>query len=192
MKLLYNPFEKLTEVQLISLGIVFLALGSFLGYYFDARFDGVLDMHTGPSEVTIEQPFIDNIINTFTLFIVLYILGLIVNTKTRLVDIFAVSIIARSPLYLSTLINAGGFLDNIEKNLDPSHPESIQFGAFDVFMILLMLPFILGTLVWFIALLYNGFKTATNIKYTGHKVAFGFSILIAEVISKLIIGYTNY
>jgi len=190
----YNPYEKLTEIQLLLIGLTLGSLGCLLGFYLDARFDGVVDMHTaGKNTVTLQQPFIDNAINTIILFIVLYLLALFINKKTRAIDILNVALIARAPIYLATLINIGGILDSLA-NLDPSHTSNISIGASVMALVAVVIILILGvgSLIWFIALLYHGFKTATNLKLTKQKVALGFTVLLAEIIAKLLIGYLNY
>ena len=190
-KIIINPFEKFTEVQLFILGIALTVGGSLLGYLFCSRFDGVLDLHVTPI-VTLAQPFIDNAINTVSLFLLLFILGLIINKKTRLIDVFNTVLIARSPFYLLTLGNIGGFMNDLETKINPNNPLDIHFSAIDILVLGVFSMFAVGFLVWFVALLYNGFKTATNLKATPHKIAFAFTIILAEVLSKALIGFLNY
>jgi hypothetical protein len=191
IKIIINPFEKLSEVQLLILGILLTIGGSLLGYLFRSRFDGVLDMHISPT-ITLAQPFIDNAINTASLFILLYVLGLIVNKKTRLIDVLNTALIARSPFYLLTLGSVGGLMDGIESKIDTEHPLNVQFSVEDYIILGVFSMFAVAFLVWFVALLYNGFKTATNVKATPHIIAFGFSIILAEILSKILIGLFNY
>jgi len=190
-KIIINPFEKFTEVQLFALGIALTIGGSLLGFLFSARFDGVLDLHVAPG-VTLAQPFIDNAINTVSLFLLLFIVGIIINKKTRFIDVFNTVLIARSPFYLLTLGNISGFMNGIENKINPNDPLDINFSPTDILVLGVFSMFAVGFLVWFVALLYNGFKTATNLKSTPHKIAFGFTIILAEVLSKALIGFLNY
>jgi len=95
-KIIINPFEKFTEVQLFILGLALTIGGSLLSYLLKCRVDGVLHIGAGIN-VTIAQSFIDSGIATFSLFIVFYVLGLVINKKTRLIDILNTVLIGRSP-----------------------------------------------------------------------------------------------
>ena len=46
-------------------------------------------------------------------------------------------------------------------------------------------------LVWSIVLLFNGFKTATNAKGSKQIILFAITILISEIISKILISILN-
>lgn len=190
-KIIINPFEKFTEVPLFILGTALTIGGSLLGFLFSSRFDGVLDLHVIPN-VTLAQPFIDNAINTVSLFVLLFILGIIINKKTRIIDVFNTVLIARSPFYLLTMGNISGFMSGLESKINVNNPLDINFSAMDILVLGVFSMFAIGFLVWFVALLYNGFKTATNVKSTPHKIAFAFTIILAEVLSKALIGFLNY
>jgi hypothetical protein len=68
----------------------------------------------------------------------------------------------------------------------------IKFAPLDLVIIVAFAMFSIAFLAWFVALLYNGFKTATNLKLTQHNVAFGFMIITAEALSKLLMYLINY
>ncbi|MNK16392.1 hypothetical protein D3C87_345560 [compost metagenome] len=184
-KLLFNPFEKYSELHLLLVGVIITIIGSLSAFYFNGRFDGAIDLHFG-SGVTLWEPFIDNAINIVSLFIFLFILGRIINNKTRSIDILTTILIARLPFYLLTLINGNGIIKNIETKIDPLNPYNITFTPLEIAILLVFALVTLLFLVWFIALLYNGFKTATNIKTTQHKILFAVAILLAEILSKFI------
>jgi hypothetical protein len=190
-KIIYNPFEKFSEVQLFASGLALAIGGSLLGFLFHSRFDGILDVHPDPG-VLIHQPFIDNAINTVSLFLLLLLLGYIVNKKTRAIDILNTSLIARSPFYLLAIGNSNDFFSKLEAKINPGNPLDVNFTALDFTIITVFSIFSIAFLVWFAALLYNGFKTATNVKAISHKIAFGFAIILAEVLSKIIMSLLNY
>lgn len=185
-KLILNPFEKYSELQLLTIGVILTIVGSLFAFYCNARFDGVIDLHFGEG-VTLWDPFIDNAINIVSLFIFLFILGFIINTKTRVIDIVTTILIARVPFYLLSLANCTNTMVTIQNKIDPLNPYNITFSPLDIIMLIVFGLVTLLFLVWFVALLYNGFKTATNIKQTSHKVMFGVAILLAEILSKIIL-----
>ena len=43
--LIFNPFEKISEKKLLLIGITSMLVGALLGYLFNARYDGVFDLH---------------------------------------------------------------------------------------------------------------------------------------------------
>ena len=186
-KIIINPFEKFTEVQLFTLGVALTIGGSLLSYLFKCRVDGVLHIGAGIN-VTIAQSFTDSAIATFSLFIVFYVLGLVINKKTRLIDILNTVLIGRSPMYLLTLGNINGLLNTMEQ----SAAVATNFSPVEYAGLLFFSLFAICFLVWIVALLYNGFKTATNLKSTTHKIAFGVSIFFAGIVAEIIVYSINY
>ncbi len=194
-KLFFNPFEKNSENKLLLFGLVITAFGSYLGYLFNARFDGIFDLHF-IKNTTLDQPFIDNLINIVSLFATLFLTGKIINTKTRIIDILNPILISRVPFYLLTFFNfrncisdvTASIVENLNLKAMPTHIDITPSS-----MILLMLFAMISILflIWFIILLYNGFKIATNCKTSMHKLYFALSIVAAEIISKIIISLLN-
>lgn len=194
-KILFNPFEKYSEKTLLIFGIVATLLGSFLGYLMNARFDGIVDMHL-VREVQFQTILIDNIINTLVLFILFFVFGKIVNSKTRAIDILNVSLICRIPMYLVALGNIGGYLERATQNMidgiDLDNLQNIpQFELLDLTVILIFAILSIGFLVWMIVLFWKGFKTATNTKGIRDIIIFIVLFILAEVLSKYLIGTFN-
>ena len=192
-KLLFNPFEKYNETQLFVAGLAGTIACSYIGYLFNARFDGVLDMHL-TKNVTLAQPFLDNIINITSLLLFIYIAGIIINKKTRLIDILNAVLIARLPYCISPLANpeviSKGVTDKLA-HIDPAKPVLPDFSGMDITALTVMGIVSIGTLVWYMALLYNGYKTATNGKKANHIVLFIVSIVLAEILSSYLIYLFN-
>lgn len=184
-KLLFNPFEKFDAKPLLFFGLIATVLGSVLGYAFSARFDGVLDLHF-TYDVQYVEPFTDNVFNIAVLFAVLYAFGRGINPKIRPIDILATAMIARLPLYLVCLTNLGGKLFQQTETMLQLGPNELLSNPSDLIFVtvmgLLMFPF----LVWYIAMLYNGFKVAVNVKTTKHKLLFALAVIVAEILSKIL------
>jgi hypothetical protein len=60
--------------------------------------------------------------------------------------------------------------------------------ATDIIILLCLTGALIALLIYAITLLYNGFKIATNVKQTSHKVFFGIAILVAEILCKIILS----
>ncbi|MDV6169922.1 YIP1 family protein [Flavobacterium sp. DG1-102-2] len=183
-KLLFNPFEKYDGRPILVLGLLATVIGSALGYAFNARFDGVLDMHFVDSANYVE-PFTDNVFNIAALFAALYIAGYMINKKTRPIDILGTVMLARLPFYFDTLTNINGYMNEFGKKILEAGPNLQNLDPVDLWLPALLGLLTLPLLIWYIALLYNGFKTATNLKTTQHKWSFALALIAAEILSKI-------
>lgn len=192
-KLLFNPFEKYSELRLLIIGSIGVIASSYIAYLLNARFDGALDMHT-TEDVSLCEPFIDNAINIVSLLLLLYISGLIINKKTRIIDILTTILIARLTYCIAPLADPEWISPGITEKLLAINPQSARFpnlSAMDMTALLIMAIISISMLIWYIALLYNGFKTAINGKKPNHIVLFIFSIILAEILSKFLIYQFN-
>ncbi len=191
--ILYNPFDIYTERKLITVGSIITIVFSYIAFLVYIRFDGLVDMHFSDHIVPL-QPLLDNTINIITCSIFLFVLGKYINRKTRFIDILAVSIVARFPFYPLLLLNINNFLKNsTEGIIENSKPELIhQISPSSLVIILLLALLAIGALIWYMILLYRGFKTATNSKGNKPIALFVITIFIVELTSKLVIHFINY
>ena len=185
---LLKPFEVYSEKKLLIIGTIVTILGSLSASYFNVRYDGAIDLHF-VNNTTLYQPFIDNIINIISLCIPLFIVGKIINNKTRIIDIITVILISRIPFYIISLFNINNIVFNASKKLISINPaEKIaQIKNIEWFIIIMSAILTITALIWFISLLFNGYKIATNAKGGKSIFLFVISIIIAEIISKIIL-----
>lgn len=186
MKKWINPFEKNSEKHLIFLGISFFIIGSLMAFFFNSRFDNFL--HMAPVEsIRLYQPFVDNIIILTCLFIFFLLAGKMIYPKTRAVDILAIILIGNAPFYLMSLTNIN---DLTTKSTDAillameGAPEDIS--GFYLLYLTIVGIISLAVLVWIVALLWNGFKTASNAKGIKAVVLFILALIITTVVTYLI------
>ncbi len=184
-------FEKVADKKLLSIGLVSLLIGSLIAINTNARFDGVLDMHLVTKVLPI-QPFLDNIINTVLLAVVLFALGKFINSKTRFIDILNTAFICRIPFYLLPLFNINhaitAITDDLLSNIE--EPDLLLQSLAAPTTLLLIGSFALVSilaLILFAYLLFKGFKTATNLKKTVHIILLVVTVLIAEILSKFLV-----
>lgn len=184
IKTLLNPFEKYSEKQLLIFGILFLLIGSFLGYQFNALFDSILHI-SFPDNISFINHLLQNIALTLILTVFLFALGNYFNSKTRFIDILNSSLIARIPFYLTTLVNINDASSTISNKLLESLNDlkNITISTQDYFVLFLTSILSLVGIIWLSILLWNGFKTATNAKTTKQIVLFILVILIANFAS---------
>jgi hypothetical protein len=121
----------------------------------------------------------------------LFGLGKIINSKTRMIDILNASFLYRIPIYIVAVMSKIPVLDGINEKVmkNISHPENINLSAGDMFFLLIFTVVSLGLLAYSIVLLVNGFKTATNAKKWQHFVSFAFVLIAAEIVSKMLIDF---
>lgn len=194
-QLLFNPFEKFSERPLILFGIAATILLSMTSAYFNARFDGVLDLHFS-SNAFFLNTLTDNALNVAVLSIALFTLGKIRNTKTRFVDIFSASLISRIPYYFLPFLNWNNIiLIETEKvlqqfvTMQPSEIPELESGSLLLLAVFALISVVF--LAWFIYLLYQGYKVATNAKGTFEVVLFAIALITAEIFSKIIFYLLN-
>lgn len=194
-KVLFNPFEQFSERPLILFGISVTILLSMTGAFFNARFDGVIDLHFSTPTFFINT-LTDNAVNIVILSLALFTLGKFRNNKTRFIDVFTASLIARIPYYMLPFFNWNNTVliesEKLLKQFMTVQPGAVpQFETTNMLVLVLFAGFSLLFLAWFIYLLYQGYKVATNAKGGIEIVLFGVTILIAEVFSKIIFYLIN-
>ena len=194
-KVLFNPFEQFSERPLILFGISVTILLSMTGAFFNARFDGVIDLHFSTPTFFINT-LTDNAVNIVILSLALFTLGKFRNNKTRFVDVFTASLIARIPYYILPFFNWNNTVlvesEKLLKQFMTVQPGvAPQFESTQMLVLVLFAGFSILFLAWFIYLLYQGYKVATNAKGGIEIVLFGVTILIAEVFSKIIFYLIN-
>ena len=189
IKTLLNPFEKFSEKQLLFFGILFLFIGSYIGFLLNAYFDSILHI-SFVQNTTYIFVLLQNLTITTLLSIVLFALGKYFNPKTRFIDVLNVSLVARIPFYFSTLININNatskLTDRIISNLDTI--ENIKFSTSEYLFLILTSVFGIGCVFLFGYLLWKGFKTATNAKTTKEIMLLILTLLFINFISFYIIN----
>ena len=189
-KYFFNPFLKFSERYLLLIGILSVIAGSFIGMICSVTFDGVFSTH--PSVRTFAESLKENVINVSVVFILLLILGKIINMKTRLIDILAISMIYRIPLYLSAFFVKLPVLDRVIEKIEvhKDHLANLEFDPLELVLILGISSVLMIFLAYAVILLVNGFRTATNLKKWPYYIAFVIVLLAAEIISQTLI--TNF
>lgn len=183
IKMLLNPFEKYTEVQLFIFGLIVTLVGAYAGFYFDGKFMGTMSINFSGS-VGFTESLIDNGINIACFWLLLFILAKIINKRTRAIDILNTVLIARIPFYFLFLCNFTGFLTVLSSRTATSNPLTINFSNSEMAFLIITGIIAIAFLVWFIVLLYNGFRVASNAKAVKHKIFFAIVLIAADLLAK--------
>ncbi|MDI9605738.1 MAG: hypothetical protein QM305_10550 [Bacteroidota bacterium] len=180
--LIWNPFTRVAGWQAFWVGMVIVVASAVLASYGNLLFDGAIDAHFG-NDVGIVQSLAVTGISLLSVVVAMYLAALIISKSIRFIDILGTMTLARAPFLLLAIISPFVSYPTVDQLLqDPvvlfKYPWSLLF-------ILISLPVI----VWFIALMYNGFKVSTGAKGTKLVIAFIVALLSAEVVSKVCIHF---
>ena len=193
VKKIINPFAIYSDRVLLFVGILATVTGFLLAYFLNAIFDGAIDLHF-VDKSNLQSHAGTALIALLSMVICLYAAAYFINPKTRLRDIIVVVMIARIPIYAEILTNINDyqflFSEKLLKILPSSqaNPDAlITFLSDNIFWIIANVIISLGMLIFFFILLFNGFKTATNLKKPLHILLFVAAIILAEIISKTLI-----
>jgi len=189
---LLNPFDKIAGQQALLYGLIIMLVSAFLSILFNARFDGILDLHFTNVSPGWKVALLDQGVNIVSLFIAFFIVARLFGAKhTRWIDIIGTFALARAPYMLLPLLNfnnkLGGYGERVFELISSTNYEDLNpADFFEWWMIPYFLILFLG-LVWMIILYFQAFKISTNLK--GNQLIFSFiiGIFAAELISKLLI-----
>jgi hypothetical protein len=185
LKLLVDPYGRLSTGAMLAAGAIVAAASVFLAVALDLRFDGFMDIHNQGTGVPPLVAVADQVIAWPLAALALWLVALPFARGCRLVDVLAVSGIARVPIAI-----AGALL----APLAPS-PEEVAAmsqraaggpGAIlgDLVSMLPMIAVALVFLAWAIALSAFGFRHAAGLRGGKLAAAFVLALLVAEIASK--------
>lgn len=188
-KILINPFEKYNEVPMLAAGGLATILCCWIGYMLNINFEGAIDIHIGGGNVPLAKPFLENSINIACLFMFIYLAAVMVNKKTRMIDILNTILVARILYCVIPLI---GILIPDNDNMSSIPWLELSFTQIVLALVqFILVIFMIGLVVWHFTLLYKGFKIAANAKNIKHIIIFIVSILLAEILSSYLIHLFN-
>lgn len=181
---LFNPFKYVAGNKALLLGMGAMLATALLCFFTHIHLDGVIDIHRGrqsASSIFFAEPFID----WLCLLLPFYIFGRNLSASSiRFIDVAGTLALARYPMFFATLVSMfipsdmGGAPAQVITTLlnNPALMARLVIAG------LLALPFI----IWSVALMYNAYSVSANLK--GGKAVWSFiaSLVIAEIISKII------
>lgn len=174
--LLKNPFAVLTDKQILLTGVVAFVIGIFLAFQFQIQLQ-ILRINTLKIPNLLEV-VIGHLIIIICLTVSFFILGKVINKKTRFIDILSSVLISLIPLYISLFQNINGFLSNETSKIENAVKDGTIYTQTPPFLLIIVGLIGFCFFIYYIYLLFVGFKTATNAKKIWHYLLF-FVILIA-------------
>ncbi len=191
MRHFWNPFYKLAGWKALISGLIALAILGLLGGYFDAHFDGVIDMHVA-KEVSYGTAFFESVVNWLVLVVIWGIAAIILyGFRFRFIDLLGIMAFVRIPfIILPPLAYVFSIKETIDELTTMTLEHSAEFSmeplasfSFVAFVILSLAVIILSV-IW----MYNGFKLLSNSKGVRLNVTFIAGLIVGELLSKVLIG----
>lgn len=182
--LIWNPFIRIAGWQAFWVGIVIVVASAVLAGYGNLSFDGAIDAHFG-DDLGVAASLAVTGISLFSVVIVMYMAALIISKSTRFIDILGTMTLARAPFLLLAIISPFVTYPTVDQLLQ----NPLILLGYPLLLLFMLISF--PVIVWFIALMYNGFKVSTGAK--GKKLVVGFivALLAAEVVSKVCIHFLS-
>lgn len=175
----FNPFSKFSEKQLFIFGFLFLILDVLVCFYTSTRMDSIF--HFSPQEnLTLSGAFVFVSISTASAILFLFLVALLINKKTRFIDIVNTVLLSQAPNFLVLLSIKYSGLETIANNLKTTDgsPPSLDLNSIAIIPFVVGICLLLVLIVYGITLIYNGFKTATNLKKGLHIALFVISLFL--------------
>lgn len=186
-KTIFNPFLRFDEKHLLVTGILFFILNIFGCRYARNVNDSIFHYSMLDAGNRLEYLLKINSLSYLIAIAVLFLLGKILNGKTRLIDIANAVLISQIPLVIMIPFAGLPFFREATESitLNTQHPENIPIHHVVLIGIWGLVSLIF--LIYSITLFYNGFRTATNIKKWQHIVWFAAVSLFVTIFSQSIL-----
>ncbi|CAH0337437.1 hypothetical protein FVB9288_03197 [Flavobacterium sp. CECT 9288] len=165
---IFNPFSRYSEKQLFVVGFVFLIVNCFVCFFTKTQMDSIFHFSENKN-LTIEFAFIFVGISILSAILFLFLFALILNKKTRFIDIVNTVLISQMLNCIVLLCIKFSGMDALAKNLKTNSGIG---GTVDLIQFTFSVLIVLGISMYGFVLIYNGFKTATNFKKWYHIILF--------------------
>ncbi|WP_347219128.1 YIP1 family protein [Chryseobacterium sp.] len=186
-KTIFNPFERFDEKQLLLTGILAVILSIVAGYWTGTAFTSIYRI-TSLENASFQMIAASTLLSFLIAIAILFILGKILNNKTRFIDIVNTVLISQLVLIVFQCIGKIPDIKGAGKNVIKYESDPSGTFPFLDFLIMISMTIIsIATLIYSITLFYNGFKTATNIKKWQHVVLFCFVSLVSTLLCQILI-----
>lgn len=185
-KTIFNPFERFDDKQLFIAGLLTVAAAIFTGYWTDSFFSSIYKIN-GLEKTSLQAVAIPTLASFALAIAILFILGKVLNNKTRFIDIVNTVLTSQMSLVILQAFTSISSINKAQEHVisyqtNPAGP----FPVLDFIIMLSMASFVIIVLIYSITVYYNGFKTATNIKKWQHIVLFGVVSLIMTIVCQIL------
>ena len=187
---LFNPFRILAGSKSLFLGLVIILIAAFVGSLSTTHFDGVLDIHIG-----LEAPtwlfFAESLINWLCMVLFLFLSALIISrSQWRFIDILGTQALSRWPTLITALVmlpDANLRFSMYLLSKFGQSDASVAISSTDVAIFATSAIIAVLMIIWMVALMYKAYAVSCNVKGAKAIGTFVVSLILAEVVSKVLI-----
>lgn len=185
IKIFTNPFAVIQDRTLLTIGLLTFVTGIIAAYSMHIEMQ---ILRVNPlSTLTFNKVLFNHTTIVIVLTLSFFGIGKIINKKTRFIDILNTVFIALIPLYISLFQNIDSFLLKETQNIEKAIKDGSIYTESPPFLFILVGLIGLGFFVYYIYLLFTGFKTATNAKKIWHYVLFFVTLIVADILTSSLI-----
>lgn len=189
VRLFVNPFNDYSENVMLTVGMMFFAVGGFLAYFGEFDYHGILKI-IPTNTLGLFQVFVHLFINVLVLTLSLFSFGYFVNKKTRFIDVLNVVLVSFTVIYTMGLFSAISFAkeltNNVLKAIENGDMKLSTITPLDMFLLLLFSLISLVLLLYFFYLIAVGLKFVINAKKFYHGVVIVLIVLVADVLCRFV------
>lgn len=184
-KYVLNPFAKYSEKQLFIVGIIGFIVMNIFCILAGNKMNGILHWDDA-GRINKWNILILNTGIMFSTIVIFYVFGKIINRNTRFIDVANAFLLAMIPSLLVSLVSEIPALNTATENLGKITHDNVNATAhpLDLLVVGLCALVALPLVGYIIILMFNGFKTATNMKKTWQIVAFFIILFVLNSITQ--------
>ncbi|UMQ41861.1 YIP1 family protein [Chryseobacterium sp. Y16C] len=186
-KTVFNPFSKYSENQLLIAGIVSLGITLVLCNVFNLQVDSIFHYRYADEKDSFIKSIGYSLLSYIIAIIIFFILGKIYNKRTRFIDIINTILISQIPGIFIILISELPIIKNSMESIRVmAEKNPANISPADLVVICIFSFSALLLIAYGMTLIYNGFKTATNLKNWKQIVIFAFLIIVTTITCQFI------
>jgi hypothetical protein len=169
----FNPFSKFSEKQLFLIGFLFFIVNSLVCFYTATKMDSIFHFST-TENLTLTSALLFVLVCTVSAILFLFLLGLAFYKKTRFIDIVNTVLLSQAPNFMILFCIKFSGLDTLATKINGTSGSvpSLDLDSIAIIPFTIGIFFMLALIIYGFVLIYNGFKTATNLKKGYHIALF--------------------
>ena len=189
---LFNPFSKISEKRLFLFGLLFFSVNSVVCFFTSTKMDSIF--HFSPQKnLSLSSAFSFTAVSSASAMFFLFLLSLVINKRTRFIDIANTVFISQVPNFLILLCIKFSGLETLTSKINTTNgtPPSLNLDSIAIIPFTIGIILMLAFIIYGFVLMYNGFKTATNLKKGYHIALFIISLFLFITFHQVYIQYLH-
>lgn len=186
-KTLFNPFLKFDDKTLLLAGVLSVTVVFLIAYYFGFQTNSLFHFKFIDPADSVLKIILETLIIYALNIAVFFVFGKLINKRTRLIDIINPIFISQITVILLLLLTEIPLIKNAQTQILASVAnQSYEIEPVPLIIITVNSFFALAISAYGLTILYNGFKTATNLKNWRHIVIFVILLITMMLTMQLI------